>query len=99
MATKPPLADRYRAGNLVAAGAILEDIARYGGEDMMLVKWARLTVGCRRDAVVDGNCCWCGLPAFPVHQPGPNQGVFCCACCRACRQVHPECGLEGKRNG
>ena len=42
MATKPPHADKYRAGNLEAAGAILENIAKYGGEDAMLVRWARL---------------------------------------------------------
>jgi len=42
MATKPPNAARHRAGNLEAAGAILENIARYGGDDALLVKWARL---------------------------------------------------------
>jgi hypothetical protein len=32
----------YRRGNLDAAGVILEDIAKYGGEESGLVKWARL---------------------------------------------------------
>ena len=42
MVTKPPNAARHRAGNLEAAGVILENIARYGGDDALLVKWARL---------------------------------------------------------
>ena len=42
MATKPPNAARHRAGNLEAAGAILENIAGHGSDDAPLVKWARL---------------------------------------------------------
>ena len=38
-----PLADRYRTGNREAAGVILEDVARYGGESGLLVQVARLT--------------------------------------------------------
>jgi hypothetical protein len=34
--------DRYRAGNLEVAEVILADTERYGGEESLMVRWARL---------------------------------------------------------
>ena len=64
MATKPPNAARHRAGNLEAAGAILENIARYGGDDVLLVKWARLfmEVLSDRDKAAAGAAGEVGVP-------------------------------------
>jgi hypothetical protein len=80
----------YRRGNLEAAGVILEDIAKYGGESSGLVKWARL-VAHRTCAMVAGGetCRQCGLAAYPGHRPEMAGETFCSACCPACR---PECG-------
>lgn len=44
--------DCYRRGNLESARAILEDIARYGGDDTSLVQRVRLIVS--RAAVEHG---------------------------------------------
>ncbi len=35
-------ADRYRPDNEYSAAAILEDPARYGGEEALPIRWARL---------------------------------------------------------
>jgi hypothetical protein len=51
MATTQKQIDRYRADNIVAAEIILADAVRYGGEDSLMVRWARLLVaGSERSA-------------------------------------------------
>jgi hypothetical protein len=42
--TTAGVVEKYRASNLQAALVILEDVARYGGEEAGLVQWARLVV-------------------------------------------------------
>jgi hypothetical protein len=37
-------AELYCAGNLAAARIILSDIDRYGGEESLMVRWARLVM-------------------------------------------------------
>jgi hypothetical protein len=37
-------ADLYRAGNIEAAEIILADIHRYGGDEPLMVRWARRLV-------------------------------------------------------
>jgi len=41
-------AERHRSEQLEAAKAILQDVAKYGGEAAAVVAWARLTI--RNDA-------------------------------------------------
>jgi hypothetical protein len=36
--------DRYRAGNIQAAEIILADAMRYGGDESLMVRWAKLVV-------------------------------------------------------
>lgn len=46
-AGKPPrlmLSTRYVSGNREAAGVILSDVGRYGGEGAALVQWALLVL-------------------------------------------------------
>jgi len=37
-------ADLYRAGNIEAAEIILADIHRYGGDESLMVRWARCVI-------------------------------------------------------
>jgi hypothetical protein len=81
----------YRRGNLEAAGVILEDIAKYGGEESGLVKWARLVTDrhCRTGGGGE-PCCMCGLMAEPCHRPDGADGIFCASCCPVCRPSRTE---------
>ena len=44
MTTIRTFARKYDADNLEAAGVIMREIARYGGDDALLVQWARLVI-------------------------------------------------------
>ena len=38
------MSTRFTAGNTAAAKLILADVERYGGEQSLMVQWARMTV-------------------------------------------------------
>jgi hypothetical protein len=44
MTSKQKQIDRYRAVNQEAAEIILADAVRYGGEESLMVRWARLVL-------------------------------------------------------
>lgn len=45
--------DAYRQSNLAAARIVLNDVARYGGEEALLVRWVRAALDPEHNSIVE----------------------------------------------
>jgi hypothetical protein len=63
-ATKHRASEQFAVGNLEAARVILADIERYGGEESVLVVWARTVTASPKDSEAG--------PLFRENKSGPE---------------------------